>query len=151
VLTQASRGREADRGEAGAVQDVAAELDPPLGLAGVERPELGAAPGGDRRDRAPPGRRPGHGPVGPPVLRDLVATLAAFVQPGDEIPVQAQRRAFPRAGHHEECGRDVAAIELVHPGAGRPRGRRSDVVDRDDQRRPHAARTRRMSIPRRRS
>jgi hypothetical protein len=132
------------------MQDVAAELDPSLGLAGVERPELGAAPGGNRRDRPSPRRRPGHGPVGPPVLRDLVTELATFVQPGDEIPVQAQRWAFPRSGDHEERGRDVSTIELVHPRAGRPRGRRSDVVDRDDQRRPHAARTRRVSIPRRR-
>jgi hypothetical protein len=67
------------------------------------------------------------------VLRNLVAPLAAFVQPGDEIPVQAQRRAFPRSGHDEQGGRDVAAFQLVDPRPGCPRGRRRDVVDRDDQ------------------
>jgi hypothetical protein len=67
------------------------------------------------------------------VLRDLVTSLAAFVQPGDEIPVEAQRWAFPWSGHDEQRGRDVAPLELVDPRPGCPRRRRSDIVDGDDQ------------------
>ena len=137
--------------EAGACRTSRPSSSPPLRLAGVERPELGAARGRrPTRPRVATPVRPATAPMGPPVLRDLVAALAAFVQPCDEIAVDAQRRAFPRPRHDEQRGGTWRRSSSPTHVAGRPRGRRRHVVDRDDERRSHAARTLRISTPRNR-